>query len=129
MTRSYVYVLADGDTPRYVGYTSAPDGRKAAHYNEHPDWSFVLVAEYPSEARGYAGEAWWITRAREAGYPLVNVSGGRRQEPDDDSSPIVSFRMPADLIERIKRQADEEERTVSSWLRLAIRRALEAPSR
>ena len=38
----------------------------------------------------------------------------------------ITLRLPPDLLQRLDAEAASEERTRSSWLRLVIRRALEA---
>ena len=48
------------------------------------------------------------------------VSRRRREEPSE----TVNVRLPSDVMNEVRRRADEDDRSVSSWIRRAVEREL-----
>lgn len=57
------------------------------------------------------------------------MSDGRADDSDSDLSAFLGANVPPSMLERVRTAAHRADRTVSSWLRQAVRRQLDAEKR
>ena len=127
--RTALYRLFDtGGALLYVGITNDPDVRWKAHSYKKPWWPEVAektvmwfndrTAAATAEARAIRLEAprWNIAQPDEAD-PFRGGGGTKKGgRPATGQTPVITVRIPPDLLVKLKSIAQEEGRSVSSLL-------------